>query len=140
MNLKKGQFVAPWDMRASVEKATSGGNMNVMVTERGFQFGYRNLVADMRSIPILRELGVPVIFDAGHSVQQPGAADGKSGGDRAMIPVLARAATAAGCDGLFIECHRDPDNAPSDGPNMLQLNDLPGLLRQVKAIRQALGT
>lgn len=138
VNVKKGQFVAPEDMRTIVEKAAAGGNRNILVTERGFQFGYRNLVVDMRAIPIMRGFGYPVVFDAGHSVQKPGAADGASGGDREMIPVLARAAVAAGCDGLFIECHRDPDRAPSDGPNMLKLDDLPGLLRQVKAIRGAL--
>lgn len=140
VNLKKGQFVAPWDMKTIVAKAASGGNANLLVTERGFQFGYRNLVADMRAIPILREMGYPVVFDAGHSVQQPGAAGGRSGGDRAMIPVLARAAVAAGCDGLFIECHRDPDRAPSDGPNMLELDEVPALLRQVKAIHEAAKT
>jgi 2-dehydro-3-deoxyphosphooctonate aldolase (KDO 8-P synthase) len=139
LNLKKGQFVAPQDMRPIVEKAEAGGAKNILVTERGFQFGYQNLVVDMRSIPVLRSMGRPVVFDAGHSVQRPGAGGGKSGGEREMIPVLARAAVAAGCDGLFVECHRDPDRAPSDGPNMLRLEELPALLGQLTAIRAAVG-
>lgn len=138
VNIKKGQFVAPEDMESIVAKAASTGNRRILVTERGFQFGYRNLVADMRAIPVMRRFGYPVVFDAGHSVQKPGAAGGKSGGDREMIPVLARAAVAAGCDGLFVECHRNPDRAPSDGPNMLRLDAVPGLLRTLTAIRAAI--
>jgi 2-dehydro-3-deoxyphosphooctonate aldolase (KDO 8-P synthase) len=139
VNIKKGQFVAPEDMGTIVRKAASTGNRAILLTERGFQFGYRNLVADMRAIPVMREFGVPVVFDAGHSVQRPGAAGGSSGGDREMIPVLARAAVAAGADGLFVECHRDPDRAPSDGPNMLKLGQVPELLGQLAAIRAAIG-
>lgn len=137
VNIKKGQFLAPWDVGHLIDKVRGAGNDAVLVTERGASFGYNNLVADMRSLPAMRAFGAPVIFDAGHSVQLPGAAGGKSGGQREMIPVLARAATAAGCDGLFIEVHRDPDAAPSDGPNMIKLDALDALLRQCVKIHAA---
>jgi 2-dehydro-3-deoxyphosphooctonate aldolase (KDO 8-P synthase) len=134
VNVKKGQFMAPWDMSHAVAKLTSSGAQGVLVTERGASFGYNNLVADMRSLPITRALGVPVCFDATHSVQLPGAGDGRSGGQRDYAPVLARAAVAAGVDALFMEVHDDPDNAPSDGPNMIPLSWLPGLLEKLVAI------
>jgi 2-dehydro-3-deoxyphosphooctonate aldolase (KDO 8-P synthase) len=138
INIKKGQFMDPWSMKSILEKATSTGNKDVMLTERGTTFGYQNLVVDMRAIPIMKSFGCKVVMDAGHSVQQPGGRGNASGGMREMIPVLARAGTAAGADGLFIEVHEDPDRAPSDGPNMLRLADLPGLLKEVIAIRKAL--
>jgi 2-dehydro-3-deoxyphosphooctonate aldolase (KDO 8-P synthase) len=128
VNVKKGQFLAPWDMRHVVEKLMSGGNRKVLVTERGAQFGYNALVSDMRGLPVLRETGAPVIFDATHSVQQPGGLGASSGGDRKMVPVLARAAVAVGVAGLFIETHEDPDRAPSDGPNMIPLDQLENLI------------
>ena len=128
INVKKGQFLAPWDMANVVAKITAAGNANVLVTERGVSFGYNTLVSDMRALPILAKIGAPVIFDATHSVQQPGGQGTSSGGERAFIPVLARAATAVGIAGLFIETHQDPDHAPSDGPNMIPLKDLPALL------------
>ncbi len=131
INVKKGQFLAPWDMVNVVAKITGAGNPNVLVTERGVSFGYNTLVSDMRALPILAKIGAPVIFDATHSVQQPGGQGTSSGGDRAFIPVLARAATAVGIAGLFIETHQDPDRAPSDGPNMIPLKDLPALLQQL---------
>jgi 2-dehydro-3-deoxyphosphooctonate aldolase (KDO 8-P synthase) len=134
VNIKKGQFLAPWDIRNAAEKAASTGNDNIVITERGVSFGYNNLVADMRSLPIIRELGYPVIFDATHSVQLPGAGGTASSGDRKFVPHLTRAATAAGIDGLFMEVHACPDKALCDGPNMLSLDDLPALLRQVKEI------
>jgi len=132
VNVKKGQFLAPWDMKNVVEKITSAGNRNVLVTERGVSFGYNTLVSDMRALPILkRSTGAPVIFDATHSVQQPGGQGDKSGGEREFVPVLARAAVAVGVAGVFIETHQDPDRAPSDGPNMLPLKDMEPLLRRL---------
>lgn len=140
VNLKKGQFMAPKDMRPILEKVLSVGNPNVMLTERGTTFGYNNLVVDMRSLAVMRSFGHPVLFDAGHSVQQPGTAQGgtASGGEREMIPVLARAAVAAGCDGLYLEVHEDPDHAPCDSKNMLKLEDLPGLLGDLRSIHATL--
>ncbi len=134
VNIKKGQFLAPWDIKNAAEKASSAGNQNIIVTERGVSFGYNNLVADMRALPIMRELGYPVIFDATHSVQLPGAGGTASSGDRKFVPHLTRAATAAGIDGLFMEVHACPDKALCDGPNMLSLDDLPALLEQVQEI------
>jgi len=132
VNVKKGQFMAPWDMKNVVEKITGAGNRNVLVTERGVSFGYNRLVSDMRALPILkRETGAPVIFDATHSVQQPGGQGTSSGGEREFVAVLARAAVAVGVAGVFIETHQDPDRAPSDGPNMLPLKDMEPLLRQL---------
>ncbi len=130
VNVKKGQFLAPWDMANVVAKITGAGNRNVLVTERGVSFGYNTLVSDMRALPILKEkTGAPVIFDATHSVQQPGGQGTSSGGERQFVSVLARAAVAVGIAGLFIETHQDPDKAPSDGPNMLPLKDMEPLLR-----------
>jgi 2-dehydro-3-deoxyphosphooctonate aldolase (KDO 8-P synthase) len=134
INVKKGQFLAPWDMANVVAKITGAGNRNVLLTERGASFGYNTLVSDMRALPILGETGAPVIFDATHSVQQPGGQGAKSGGERQFVPVLARAATAVGIAGVFIETHQDPDKAPSDGPNMLPLNDMEPLLRTLVAL------
>jgi 2-dehydro-3-deoxyphosphooctonate aldolase (KDO 8-P synthase) len=134
VKIKKGQFMAPWDMKNAIAKVVGSGNPNVLLTERGVSFGYNTLVADMRSLPILAETGAPVIFDATHSVQQPGGQGTSSGGDRRFVPVLARAAVAVGVAGLFIETHQDPDNAPSDGPNMVPLKDFEGLLRDLMAI------
>ena len=134
VNLKKGQFLSPWEMARVVEKARSTGNPDLLVTERGFAFGYQNLVADMRAIPVLAETGCPVVFDATHSVQRPGAAGTQSGGDRAFVPALARAAVAAGCDAVFMEVHEDPDRALSDGATSLRLDDLPPLLAELAAI------
>ena len=132
INVKKGQFLAPWDMKNVVEKITAAGNRNVLVTERGVSFGYNTLVSDMRALPILkRETGAPVIFDATHSVQQPGGQGTSSGGEREFVPVLARAAVAVGVAGVFIETHQDPDRAPSDGPNMLPLKEMEPLLRRL---------
>src|SRR5215510_3919916 len=132
INVKKGQFLAPWDMANVVAKVTAAGNSNVLVTERGASFGYNTLVSDMRALPILaRSTGAPVIFDATHSVQQPGGQGTSSGGEREFVPVLARAAVAVGVAGVFIETHQDPDHAPSDGPNMLPLNQMDGLLRRL---------
>ena len=139
MNIKKGQFLAPWDMRHVIEKAHAAGNRSVLVTERGATFGYNNLVSDMRSLQILAGFGCPVIFDGTHSVQLPGGLGEASGGQREFVPTLVRAAVATGyCDGLFLEVHEDPDHAPVDGPNMLKLADLPRLLDEVQAIRSAL--
>jgi 2-dehydro-3-deoxyphosphooctonate aldolase (KDO 8-P synthase) len=131
VNVKKGQFLAPWDMSNVVAKVTAAGNANVLVTERGVSFGYNTLVSDMRALPILAKIGAPVIFDATHSVQQPGGQGASSGGERAYVPVLARAAVAVGVAGLFIETHQDPDRAPSDGPNMIPLKDLAPLLMRL---------
>ncbi|HEX2511439.1 MAG TPA: 3-deoxy-8-phosphooctulonate synthase [Xanthobacteraceae bacterium] len=132
INVKKGQFLAPWDMKNVVAKITAEGNRNVLVTERGASFGYNTLVSDLRALPILaRTTGAPVIFDATHSVQQPGGQGSSSGGEREFVPVLARAAVAVGVAGVFIETHQDPDHAPSDGPNMLPLKDLEALLRRL---------
>ena len=130
INVKKGQFLAPWDMQNVVEKITAAGNKNVLVTERGVSFGYNTLVSDLRALPILkRTTGSPVIFDATHSVQQPGGQGTSSGGEREFVPVLARAAVAVGVAGVFIETHQDPDRAPSDGPNMMPLKEMEPLLR-----------
>jgi 2-dehydro-3-deoxyphosphooctonate aldolase (KDO 8-P synthase) len=131
INVKKGQFLAPWDMSNVVAKITAAGNANVLVTERGVSFGYNTLVSDMRALPILTKIGAPVIFDATHSVQQPGGQGTSSGGERAFVSVLARAAVAVGVAGLFIETHQDPDHAPSDGPNMIPLKDLAPLLMRL---------
>ena len=132
VNVKKGQFLAPWDMKNVVEKITGAGNRNVLVTERGVSFGYNTLVSDLRALPILkRETGAPVIFDATHSVQQPGGHGDRSGGEREFVSVLARAAVAVGVAGVFIETHQDPDHAPSDGPNMLPLKAMEPLLREL---------
>jgi 2-dehydro-3-deoxyphosphooctonate aldolase (KDO 8-P synthase) len=131
INVKKGQFLAPWDMANVVAKITAAGNPNVLVTERGVSFGYNTLISDMRALPILAKIGAPVIFDATHSVQQPGGQGTSSGGERAFVPVLARAATAVGVAGVFIETHQDPDRAPSDGPNMIPLKDLASLLERL---------
>jgi len=128
LNIKKGQFLAPWDMANVVKKVESTGNNNIMLCERGATFGYNTLVSDMRSLPIMAKTGYPVIFDATHSVQQPGGEGASSGGDRAFAPVLARAAVAVGVAGVFMETHQSPDDAPSDGPNMIYLNKLRGII------------
>ena len=134
LNIKKGQFLAPWDMANVVAKAQAAGNHDILVCERGASFGYNTLVSDMRALPILAQTGCPVVFDATHSVQQPGGLGGRSGGQREFVPVLARAAVAAGVAAVFMETHRDPDNAPSDGPNMLPLADMPALLERLVAL------
>jgi 2-dehydro-3-deoxyphosphooctonate aldolase (KDO 8-P synthase) len=139
VNVKKGQFMAPWDMRHVVTKMEEVGNRRLLLTERGATFGYGQLVSDMRSIPWMQDLGCPVIFDATHSVQMPGGAGDRSGGDRRMVPFLTRAAVAAGCDGLFLETHPRPDEALSDGPNMIALDHLPALVECCVRLRQALG-
>jgi 2-dehydro-3-deoxyphosphooctonate aldolase (KDO 8-P synthase) len=134
VNVKKGQFLAPWDMKNVVAKITSAGNPNVLVTERGTSFGYNTLVSDMRALPIMaQQTGAPVIFDATHSVQQPGGQGTSSGGQREFVPVLARAAVAVGVAGVFIETHENPDRAPSDGPNMVPLKEMPALLERLIA-------
>ena len=134
INVKKGQFLAPWDMKNVADKITGAGNPNVLVTERGASFGYNTLVTDFRGLPIMAaQTGAPVIFDATHSVQQPGGKGGSTGGQREFVPVLARAAIAVGVAGLFIETHQDPDHAPSDGPNMVPLHELGALLAELKA-------
>jgi 2-dehydro-3-deoxyphosphooctonate aldolase (KDO 8-P synthase) len=133
VNVKKGQFLAPWDMKNVVAKITGAGNPNVLVTERGASFGYNTLVSDMRALPSLKETGAPVIFDATHSVQQPGGQGTSSGGQREFVPVLARAAVAVGVAGVFIETHPDPDKAPSDGPNMIPLREMEALLIELTA-------
>jgi 2-dehydro-3-deoxyphosphooctonate aldolase (KDO 8-P synthase) len=134
VNVKKGQFLAPWDMKNVAEKVVSGGNDKILLTERGASFGYNTLVTDFRSLPIMAEFGYPVIFDATHSVQQPGGQGTASGGERRFVPHLARAAVAVGVAGLFIETHQDPDNAPSDGPTMMKFADIEGLLSGLKKI------
>lgn len=134
INVKKGQFMAPWDMKNVVGKIRSCENENIILTERGASFGYNNLVVDMRSFPVLRATGFPVIFDATHSVQLPGGAGSSSGGQREYVEYLSRAAVAAGVDGVFLEVHEDPDHALCDGPNSVRLNDLPELLKKLKAI------
>jgi len=134
VNIKKGQFLAPWDMKQVVTKVVASGNPNVLLTERGSSFGYNTLVTDMRSLPIMAETGAPVIFDATHSVQQPGGQGTSSGGDRRYVPVLARAAVAVGVAGVFIETHESPDRAPSDGPNMVPLKDFAPLMAELMAI------
>jgi len=131
INVKKGQFLAPWDMRNVAEKIIRSGNNRVMLCERGTSFGYNTLVSDFRSLPIMAETGCPIVFDATHSVQQPGGLGSSSGGDRRFVPVLARAAVAVGCAALFIETHEDPDHAPSDGPNMLNITDLNSLMQEL---------
>jgi 2-dehydro-3-deoxyphosphooctonate aldolase (KDO 8-P synthase) len=133
INVKKGQFLAPWDMKNVLAKLVASGNPNVLLTERGASFGYNTLVSDMRSLPIMAAMGAPVIFDATHSVQQPGGQGTSSGGQREFVSVLARAAVAVGVAGVFIETHQDPDNAPSDGPNMIQIDELPALLERLVA-------
>ncbi len=133
INVKKGQFLAPWDMKNVLAKFTDSGNPNVMLCERGASFGYNTLVSDMRSLPIMASLGAPVVFDATHSVQQPGGQGGSSGGQREFVETLARAAVAVGVAGVFVETHEDPDNAPSDGPNMVHLKDMPRLLEKLLA-------
>jgi 2-dehydro-3-deoxyphosphooctonate aldolase (KDO 8-P synthase) len=140
VNVKKGQFMAPWDMKNVISKLTEVGNTRVLLTERGSSFGYNTLVTDMRSIPWMQALDRPVIFDATHSVQKPGGAGDRSGGDREMVPVLARAAVAAGCDGVFMETHPNPDLALSDGPNMIALDQLPALLDTLLRLREAIET
>ncbi|MBZ9841973.1 3-deoxy-8-phosphooctulonate synthase [Mesorhizobium sp. CA5] len=134
INVKKGQFLAPWDMKNVVAKITGSGNPNVLTTERGVSFGYNTLVSDMRALPVMAEIGAPVIFDATHSVQQPGGQGGSSGGERRFVATLARAAVAVGVAGVFIETHQDPDNSTSsDGPNMVPLKDMPALLEKLMA-------
>ena len=140
INIKKGQFIAPWDVSNIVDKVVSSGNKNILITERGASFGYNNLVADMRSLPILRGMGYPVVFDATHSVQLPGGAGDSSGGNREMAVYLARAAVATGVDGLFLEVHPDPECARCDGPNSLYLDSLPGLLGLLKEIDKIVKT
>ena len=134
VNVKKGQFLAPWDMRHVYDKVRHTGNSRILLTERGASFGYNNLVVDMLSFPLMKEIGVPLIMDATHSVQLPGGQGASSGGDRRMVSYLARAAVAAGADGVFLECHPDPDRALCDGPNSIALHALPELLRQLSAI------
>ncbi|MCH9019947.1 MAG: 3-deoxy-8-phosphooctulonate synthase [Proteobacteria bacterium] len=134
LNIKKGQFLAPWDMVNVVAKAESAGNQDLLLCERGASFGYNTLVSDMRSLPILAQTGYPVVFDATHSVQQPGGLGGRSGGQREFVPVLARAAVAVGVAAVFMETHQDPDNAPSDGPNMVPIADMPELLARLVAL------
>ncbi len=135
VNIKKGQFMAPWDIRHAVDKVEKAGNREILITERGSSFGYNNLVSDMRSLPIMRRLGYPVIYDATHSAQLPGGKGPSSGGDREFVSYLSRAAIATGVDGIFIETHRDPDKALSDGPNMLNIRHLSNLLEQLIRIR-----
>lgn len=134
VNVKKGQFLSPWDIKNIIKKIESTGNKNILITERGFSFGYNNLVADMRSIPIMRQFGYPVVFDATHSVQLPGGAGTSSGGQREFVAHLARAAAAVGCDGIFMEVHPCPDKALCDGPNMINLDNLFLILKQLKEI------
>jgi len=133
INVKKGQFLAPWDMKNVAAKIAQTGNEKILLCERGASFGYNTLISDMRSLPILAETGYPVVFDATHSVQQPGGQGTKSGGQREFVPVLARAATAVGVAAVFMETHQDPDKAPSDGPNMVKLKDMPALLQTLMA-------
>jgi 2-dehydro-3-deoxyphosphooctonate aldolase (KDO 8-P synthase) len=134
INVKKGQFLAPWDMANVIKKLEESGNKNILITERGASFGYNTLVSDMRSLPIMSKFGFPVVFDATHSVQQPGGMGEKSGGQREFVSYLARAAIAVGVGAIFIETHEDPDNAPSDGPNMVPLNELKNLLKKLTEI------
>ncbi len=134
VNVKKGQFLAPWDMKNVADKIASTGNDNIMLCERGVTFGYNTLVNDMRALPIMAETGYPVVFDATHSVQSPGGKGNATGGDRKMVPPLSRAAVAIGVAAVFMETHQDPDNAPSDGPNMVKLNDMEGVLRTMMQI------
>ena len=132
INVKKGQFLAPWDMANVAAKIASTGNSRIMLCERGTSFGYNTLVSDMRSLPIMAQTGYPVVYDATHSVQQPGGQGSSSGGQREFAPVLARAAVAVGCAAVFIECHESPESAPSDGPNMIPLRDMPALIRRLR--------
>jgi len=134
INVKKGQFLAPWDMANVAKKLSDSGNDNLLLTERGVSFGYNTLISDMRSLPIMAQTGYPVVFDATHSVQQPGGQGTSSGGDRTMVPVLARAAIAVGVAAVFMEVHQDPDNAPSDGPNMVKLHELEQILQGLKKL------
>ena len=134
INVKKGQFLAPWDMKNVIQKIEDSGNKNILITERGASFGYNTLVSDMRSLPIMSKFGFPIVFDATHSVQQPGGMGEKSGGQREFVPYLARAAIAVGVGAVFIETHEDPDNAPSDGPNMVPLNEVKTLLKKLTEI------
>jgi 2-dehydro-3-deoxyphosphooctonate aldolase (KDO 8-P synthase) len=138
VNIKKGQFLAPWDIKPIIKKVESTGNKSIIITERGFCFGYNNLVTDFRALGIMRQFGYPVIYDATHSIQLPGGKGGSSGGQREFIPGLSRAAVAFGCDGLFLEVHSAPDSAPCDGPNMVDLKDLEDLLLQLKRIEGVL--
>jgi 2-dehydro-3-deoxyphosphooctonate aldolase (KDO 8-P synthase) len=134
INVKKGQFLAPWDMANVIKKLEDSGNKNIMITERGASFGYNTLVSDMRALPIMAKFGYPIVFDATHSVQQPGGMGEKSGGQREFVPYLARAAIAVGVGAVFMETHEDPDNAPSDGPNMIPLSEIKNLLKQLVSI------
>ncbi len=134
INVKKGQFLAPWDMANVIKKIEDSGNKNILITERGASFGYNTLVSDMRALPIMSKFGFPIVFDATHSVQQPGGMGEKSGGQREFVPYLARAAIAVGVGAIFLETHEDPDNAPSDGPNMVPLNDVKNLLKKLTEI------
>ena len=134
INVKKGQFLAPWDMANVVKKIEESGNKNILITERGASFGYNTLVSDMRALPIMAKLGYPIVFDATHSVQQPGGMGEKSGGQREFVPYLSRAAIAVGVGAVFMETHEDPDNAPSDGPNMVPLSEIKSLLKQLVSI------
>jgi 2-dehydro-3-deoxyphosphooctonate aldolase (KDO 8-P synthase) len=134
INVKKGQFLAPWDMSNVAAKISDAGNERILLTERGVSFGYNTLVTDMRALPIMARTGYPVVIDATHAVQQPGGKGTSSGGDRAFVPVIARAAVAVGVAAVFMETHQDPDNAPSDGPNMVHLRDMPGLLATLCAL------
>jgi 2-dehydro-3-deoxyphosphooctonate aldolase (KDO 8-P synthase) len=134
VNVKKGQFMAPWDMKNVVDKLSHSGCKKILLTERGFTFGYNNLVVDMRSLVLMRDLGYPIIFDATHSLQLPGGKGNKSGGQKELIPDLVRGAVAVGCDAIFMEVHPNPDKAKSDGPNMLKLSQLPELLKQIKTL------
>jgi 2-dehydro-3-deoxyphosphooctonate aldolase (KDO 8-P synthase) len=134
VNVKKGQFLAPWDMANVIKKLEDSGNTNILITERGASFGYNTLVSDMRSLPIMAKYGYPIVFDATHSVQQPGGMGEKSGGQREFVPYLSRAAIAVGVGAIFMETHEDPDNAPSDGPNMVPLSEIKNLLKQLVSI------
>ncbi len=134
INVKKGQFLAPWDMANVIKKIEESGNKNILITERGASFGYNTLVSDMRALPIMSKFGFPIVFDATHSVQQPGGMGDKSGGQREFVPYLARAAIAVGVGAIFMETHEDPDNAPSDGPNMVPLNEVKALLKKLTEI------
>ena len=134
INVKKGQFLAPWDMANVIKKIEDSGNKNILITERGASFGYNTLVSDMRALPIMSKYGFPIVFDATHSVQQPGGMGEKSGGQREFVPYLARAAIAVGVGAIFLETHEDPDNAPSDGPNMVPLNEVKTLLKKLTEI------
>ena len=134
INVKKGQFLAPWDMANVIKKIEDSGNKNILITERGASFGYNTLVSDMRSLPIMARFGFPIVFDATHSVQQPGGMGEKSGGQREFVPYLARAAIAVGVGAIFMETHEDPDNAPSDGPNMVPLSEVKALLKKLTEI------